>query len=498
MPIGQIISPSDASALEPRVEAIEAQVATDDAIYNLLGLPNPEPNIILTNTVVNGDFASLTGWSNSGVAPVLDTDIKLFGTQSAKYSAVSAQSYSRQTIPFTDGHKIYARGSLYFQSYTTGSHKLNVYDLDYSDLVSSSFDTSLIGSWQTKSLIKTVANGGIIIACGTPSSTQTSVYNVDGIIAIDLTEKYGEGNEPTQAYMDALTAMPVGGWFGGTIGIAQVGINNGKVLASVNDEMVMAPISDVITVSDRSKLNNKVIVNFGDSLFGNSRPPNDVSTYLSEITGANVHNVAFGGCRMSSYPDLHWDAFSMYRLAYSVVNNDFSIQDDALLYEDRPSYAEEPMALLKAIDFDTVDYITIAYGTNDFSASKVIDNLGDPYDVSTFKGAARYSLKLLSETFKNAKIALISPAWRFWMDELDVYTEDSDTRLVNGVLLSAFVTATREVAEEFHCIFIDNYEIGINQYNRSNYFPANDGTHHSELGRRRIASNIESKLISAF
>ena len=71
-------------------------------------------------------------------------------------------------------------------------------------------------------------------------------------------------------------------------------------------------------------LKGKTIANFGDSIFGNRRPPNDVSTALAEITGATVYNLGFGGCRMAKH-DTNWDPFSMYRLADSIATNDFTV-----------------------------------------------------------------------------------------------------------------------------------------------------------------------------
>jgi hypothetical protein len=52
---------------------------------------------------------------------------------------------------------------------------------------------------------------------------------------------------------------------------------------------------------DDRPLAGKTIVNFGDSIFGKRRPPNDISTEIARLTGATVHNCGFGGCRMSAH-----------------------------------------------------------------------------------------------------------------------------------------------------------------------------------------------------
>lgn len=240
-------------------------------------------------------------------------------------------------------------------------------------------------------------------------------------------------------------------------------------------------------------LYKKTIVNFGDSIFGNARPPEDISTILANMTGATVYNCAFGGCRMSQHTG-HWDAFSMYRLAYSIVNNDWTLQDEALNYYDRTSYAEEPLALLKSIDFNNVDIITINYGTNDWNANCPLENENDLFDTTTFLGALRYSVDLLQTKFPNLKIVFLSPTWRFWMTNGE-YTTDSDISTSNGKTLSDWVEAEKAVVKGLHLTFNDMYnDLGINKYNRGIYFPANDGTHHNEKGRKLIAKYLSKKM----
>ena len=132
-------------------------------------------------------------------------------------------------------------------------------------------------------------------------------------------------------------------------------------------------------------LNGKKIVNFGDSIFGKRRPPEDISTYIAEYTGAEVYNIGFGGCRMSeqlSYP--HFDMFSMYRLADSVAGADYSLQEESFSYdpldEALPAYFSEALKTLESIDFSKADIITIAYGTNDYTAEQPLEGDGK-YDV---------------------------------------------------------------------------------------------------------------------
>lgn len=254
-----------------------------------------------------------------------------------------------------------------------------------------------------------------------------------------------------------------------------------------------------------SPLKDKVIVNFGDSIFGNYRPPEDVSTFISNYTGATVYNCGFGGCRMASHSIANFDAFSMYNLATSIASQNFAVQDTAIEAGKTattegegklPSYFEETLATLKSIDFSKVDIITIAYGTNDFAGNKSLDNDGNLYDTTRFAGALRHSIETILSAYPHIRIFVCSQIYRFWMDSAGAFTEDSDAKTYSaGHKLTDFVAKTKEVAKAYHLPFIDNYyELGLNKFNRTIYFPATDGTHPNAIGRELLARHIAKEL----
>ena len=231
----------------------------------------------------------------------------------------------------------------------------------------------------------------------------------------------------------------------------------------------------------------KKIVNFGDSIFGNIRPPKDLSTLISKHTGATVYNCAFGGCQMSSRSG-HWDAFSMYRIAYAVAHDDFSVQDDAITYDDRPSYAAEPLGTLKGIDFSKVDMITIAYGTNDFGEGATnLDNVDNRLDTSTVCGALRYSLDQLLTAYPAIRICVLGLIYR------TINGQSSDTyENAKHNTIAEYNAKLKEVADEFHVRFIDNSNIGFNAYTNLTYF--SDGTHPNDAGLLLYARHIANEL----
>lgn len=265
---------------------------------------------------------------------------------------------------------------------------------------------------------------------------------------------------------------------------------------------IALPVESVTleTIGDDAKpvvahLMGKKIANFGDSVFGNARPPLDVSTFLAGNTGATVYNCAFGGCRMAVHSG-HWDAFSMYRLAHAIANNDYTLQNEAINYDDRTSYAEEPLAVMKTIDYSALDILTIGYGTNDFTGNNQIDNDDNPMDTSTVCGALRYSIETLLTAYPNLRIFVLLPTYRFWIDAANAYTDDAFSHTNDlGKTLIEYIEAIAETAKAYNIPVIDNFaELGINKVNRYQYFPETDGTHHNENGRKLLAKHIAAKL----
>lgn len=247
-----------------------------------------------------------------------------------------------------------------------------------------------------------------------------------------------------------------------------------------------------------SPLYGKTIVNFGDSIFGNARPPEDISTHIAALTGATVYNCGFGGCRMSYHPSANYDAFSMTKLADAVANNDFSVQEAAILNTEGdsvPGYFAESVELLKSIDFSNVDIVTITYGANDFNGVG-LENADNSLDQRTFAGALRYSIETILAAYPHIRIFVCSPTYRFWMDSDYSFVEDSDTK--NGgasYLTTDIAKKAKEVAVEYKLPYIDNYySLGINKFNRAQYFPKTDGAHHNINGRKLIAAHIAKEL----
>lgn len=274
-------------------------------------------------------------------------------------------------------------------------------------------------------------------------------------------------------------------------------INGGLTIqANPNADVYLQIVEDQ---SVPSILSGKTCVCFGDSLTGNYASPFDYPSVIAKKTGMTVVNGGFGGCRMSSHPSSLYDAYSMYRLADSVASGDWSVQDavaDATIQEGSPMYAIEHIDALKALDWNNVDIVTILFGGNDFMGGAPLVNETDPLSVSSYKGAARYSIERLLTAYPMLRIVLVTPFYFFRKVDGEIVDTDTFTAGADGnTKLSEYIDALREVAEEYKLPFFDMYNtLGFNKVNREIFLP--DGGHPSTDGTERVGESLAARLMS--
>lgn len=267
----------------------------------------------------------------------------------------------------------------------------------------------------------------------------------------------------------------------------------GKV-SLVRTTISQAEYDAIPTRADSLKsLYGKKVACFGDSLFGMYRGDDSAPAFVAAETGATVYNVGFGGCRMSTHYSNGYAAFSMWALAKAIAENNWTDQDAQA--SSGSSYFPEQLALLKSIDFNSVDIAVIHYGTNDFaaaSASFKVDNASDPDDYNTLCGALRYSIDKLLGKYPKLRIYISLPVYRFWTDGgVTTYAETYTNSI--GKTLPEFVEALRGVAAEYNLPVIDGYYgLGINKVNAATFL--SDGTHHNVTGRERFGRFIGANL----
>lgn len=229
------------------------------------------------------------------------------------------------------------------------------------------------------------------------------------------------------------------------------------------------------------KLKGKKIVFLGDSIHAYSQPDGVTIPYLIQYhTGAECYNFAQGGTTMATMGVANYDPYSCVKMVDALIDGDFTDQE---LYQEDRSFTKQ-VAAMKELDFSTVEYVVIEFGTNDCLKAVPLDNEEDIYDISTTGGALRYAIKRLL-TY-NPKLTILVCNVQAMSGYLDAehqkpYTSDPQTEIIESVL------------ETYNIPLIDvRRKLGLNEFTSSTLLA--DGLHRSHAGKLKQADLIEKVL----
>lgn len=252
--------------------------------------------------------------------------------------------------------------------------------------------------------------------------------------------------------------------------------------------------SYVVDTGDKGSNEGDVIVNFGDSLFGNWHDGSSISAILAKKTGATVYNCGLGGTTMARWYEAYspnpqgYSDFALVTLVDSIASGDYSIQDDWLENHPAnfPAYFSDTIALMKSIDFSKVDIVTISLATNDFGTDVVLDNPNNPTSKFAFNYAMKYSIETLLNAYPNIRIVICTPMWR------------GNAKTPNGqsLVLSDYADAIKTYAHDNNIFVCDYYyEMSVNALNQFSMFGnSSDTVHPNAYGRRRMANKLSMKI----
>lgn len=259
----------------------------------------------------------------------------------------------------------------------------------------------------------------------------------------------------------------------------------------------------VIALRKEEKTIQYDIVVLGDSIVGNVGEGGvSFTSYLGEKLNKTAFKGGFGGTTMSLNDGLMWGSissteWSMVKLAEAICYDDWKSQMATMAYAQSYkginyqalNYFEETMEGLRQIDFDEVEILIVEHGSNDYNSGKALDNPENPYDIKTFGGALRRSLKLLKDRYPDLRIVLMSPLYCEWNMEKKCY----NTKIGNGGYLDEYVALEKEIAQEYSVEWIDAYHnSGIWEDNVYQYL--SDGFHLNAEGHNKIADFLAEYL----
>ena len=225
---------------------------------------------------------------------------------------------------------------------------------------------------------------------------------------------------------------------------------------------------------------DKTFVNFGDSIWTFATGEGSIgnlSDYMKKYCGGTWHNLATGGTTMAIRTGgaEGYDIFDFCNLADCVVSGDFSEQKTF-------TGATTNINNVDNVDWNKVDYITVAYGTNDLAFGGTIDNDNNLYDKNTVCGALRYAIKTISSAYPKIKFKVLGIIYRH-----------ADG--INNSTILEWNNKIKLACEYMGAEYIDIRSLcGINEGNYSSY--SYDGTHLKGAGKDAYAKGFASTIVN--
>lgn len=241
-------------------------------------------------------------------------------------------------------------------------------------------------------------------------------------------------------------------------------------IAIVEEEQATVAATEIEQFS--SVLAGKKIVVFGDSIWNDARGTDGVSEQLMTMTGCTVYNCAIGGTSAALVGEnpaniRNWKDQSFNGMMY-VANK--------ILSAEWVMEGTDACEVIEQVDFNTVDYILVSYGLNDFF-SDVPVYPEFYYDIHSYVGALRNGILHLREHYPQAQIVLVTPTY---------------TRLFEGereYRIGDYVESMRGVSVEMNTGLADMFHI-MGEDAESRLEHLDDGVHLSAEGRTIYAKGI--------
>ncbi len=231
------------------------------------------------------------------------------------------------------------------------------------------------------------------------------------------------------------------------------------------------------------------VILMGDSVVGNQYWDLSVDEELSEKTGLEVFNGAFGGSGVVPYNDGFWEsqgseAFSFEALVNAIILGDFSAQDSAIERNTALEYFPDRLQALRETDFSEADILVISYGANDYA------NQVSP---EVFEETLGSCIGKLKAAYPELTIYISSSVYNYLVRDGEQILCDSGEW--GEYLLEDYVLAQERVAERYGVCFIDNYHDSVINADTV-YDYTVDGLHLRPAGQDVLTDAIAAAVLS--
>ena len=236
------------------------------------------------------------------------------------------------------------------------------------------------------------------------------------------------------------------------------------------------------------------ILLLGNGTLASARGEADgIDTRLEELTGGKVYNAGLNRTYLSVknavYDESYQtDVFSLYWIVSCITMQDFTLLEDNARSWDRDENVTEVVEMLKNLDMNAIDVITIMYDYHDYESKRL---LAGPYDdtlPASCCGCLLQSIRLLKNSYPHIQIIVSSPYFCYIEDENGELRAGSTFNLGQGTLAD-YMIAYKNIAVSENVAFIDNYFGTIHEDNYEDYLEE-DKEQLNAKGREAIAARI--------
>lgn len=183
------------------------------------------------------------------------------------------------------------------------------------------------------------------------------------------------------------------------------------------------------------------ILCFGDSIIGNE---GYIADYLAELSGANVINGAIGGTSISvrNGTSDKYRFFDGEKIIKAFVDGDYSEQD--LIVGQMSNSVNIRLNTIKSVNKSTLDLIILAYGTNDYTQGKTIEDI---------ENALGNCIDYIQNALPKVKILVLTPTWRIFS-----LMEHGDNKVYNVSTLKEITLAMEEYCKDRRISVLNSYQ----------------------------------------
>lgn len=245
------------------------------------------------------------------------------------------------------------------------------------------------------------------------------------------------------------------------------------------------------------RLAGKKIVFLGDSITGQGFQFAD--RIAAALPNTEIINFGVGGTRMGRHSVEEWDSLSGYSIATAIATGDWTrVHAGAAIAGVGRQYIIDRMNAASVMDWSTVDYIVVGYGTNDFSGTPIGDQ--GSTDTSTYIGGTNVLINQILTANPRTRLMFWSPIWKGRTQTTGpegVYGGSDVSPNNAGVFLIEYVHALLEACRLQHVEAINLYDSsGIGPLTNETYLT--DLVHPTAEGAQLLADKIMGALMSRF